>query len=226
MFLFPSLCVCLVFDTFCRIEEAKRAIKRSAPTSSTDNDRYSGDIDRKRSASDRRFEPPPPPRFDTAIRSSTYDRPPEKKRIDDYPSTSSKRNDDYKSSTRGNGTSGMGSSGEVSSSFKRPLNDYPKRGNELDMPSRSTNSNNAYDNRGAPPLSSAKDHRFNEPIDSRSSGANFGRSRADERDMRYVFNSCTILCQNTVLTIKHNSNALQWFDVIGQIAIHGRWQFE
>lgn len=44
-----------------RIEEAKRAIKRPA-----EHDRYA-DSDRKRSTSDRRFEPPPPPRFDTSI---------------------------------------------------------------------------------------------------------------------------------------------------------------
>lgn len=167
-----------------RIEEAKRAIKRSAPPSSTDNDRY-GDIERKRSANDRRFEPPPPPRFDTAIRSSTYDRPPEKKRIDDYPSGSSKRNDDYKTSTRGNGTSSMGTSADVSS-FKRPLNDYPKRGSDLELPSRSSGSNSGYDQRGAPSLSSTKDHRFNDSLDSRSSGSNFGRSRVDERDLRFV----------------------------------------
>lgn len=65
-----------------RIEEAKRAIKR------TSSDRYD-EIDRSKrrnveSNDSRRFEPPPPPRFDTAIRSSNYDRQPEKKRIDDY----------------------------------------------------------------------------------------------------------------------------------------------
>lgn len=172
------------FYSLCfRIEEAKRAIKRSAPTSSTDNDRYS-EIDRKRTASDRRFEPPPPPRFDTAIRSSAYDRPPEKKRIDDYPSGSSKRNDDYKTSTRGNGTSSMGSGADVPS-FKRPLNDYPKRGSDLELPSRSSGSN-SYDQRGAPSLSSTKDHRFNDSLDSRTSAGNFGRSRVDERDLRCV----------------------------------------
>lgn len=80
-----------------RIEEAKRAMKRPA----AEPDRYN-EIDRKRTSNDRRFEPPPPPRFDTAIRSSNYDRPPEKKRNDDYSSGSSKRNDDYKSSSRGN----------------------------------------------------------------------------------------------------------------------------
>lgn len=44
-----------------RIEEAKRAIKRPS-----EHDRYA-DVDRKRPANDRRFEPPPPPRFDTSI---------------------------------------------------------------------------------------------------------------------------------------------------------------
>lgn len=46
----------------CRIEEAKRAIKRPA-----EHDRYP-EVERKRpTAADRRFEPPPPPRFDTSI---------------------------------------------------------------------------------------------------------------------------------------------------------------
>lgn len=65
-----------------RIEEAKRAMKR------TSSDRYD-DIDRSKrrnvETNERRFEPPPPPRFDATIRSSNYDRAPEKKRIDDYP---------------------------------------------------------------------------------------------------------------------------------------------
>lgn len=65
-----------------RIEEAKRAMKR--PPAETD--RYN-EVERKRSSNDRRFEPPPPPRFDTAIRASNYDRPPEKKRVDDYPTS-------------------------------------------------------------------------------------------------------------------------------------------
>lgn len=68
--------------TICfRIEEAKRAIKR------TSSDRYD-DLDRNKrrnvETNDRRFEPPPPPRFDASIRSSNYDRATEKKRIDDY----------------------------------------------------------------------------------------------------------------------------------------------
>lgn len=51
-----------------------------------ETDRYN-EVERKRSSNDRRFEPPPPPRFDTAIRASNYDRPPEKKRVDDYPTS-------------------------------------------------------------------------------------------------------------------------------------------
>lgn len=47
-----------------RIEEAKRAIKR--PASDHERDRYP-EVERKRSTTDRRFEPPPPPRFDTSI---------------------------------------------------------------------------------------------------------------------------------------------------------------
>lgn len=157
-----------------RIEEAKRAIKRSAPAT-TDTDRY-GEIDRKRSANERRFEPPPPPRFDTAIRTSAYDRPAEKKRIDDYPaaSSSSKRGgDDYKSSR----TSG-GLSSEISS-FKRTINDYPKR--EHEPSSRS----GAYDAGGRGGISSitssSKEHRFDSG-DTR--GNNFARNRSDERDAR------------------------------------------
>lgn len=47
-----------------RIEEAKRAIKRPRSNDRYDDDR---DRDRKRSTADsRRFEAPPPPRFDTA----------------------------------------------------------------------------------------------------------------------------------------------------------------
>lgn len=160
--------------SFYRIEEAKRAIKRSAPAT-TDTDRY-GDVDRKRSAPERRFEPPPPPRFDTAIRSTAYDRPPpEKKRIDDYPSNSSSKrgNDDYKSSRS------TGVSSEIST-FKRPLNEYPKR--DHDVPSRSS----GYDGpRGISSInSSSKDHRFNDSVDSRSTS--FGRNRTDDRDSRYV----------------------------------------
>lgn len=141
-----------------RIEEAKRAMKR--PT--TDNDRYN-EIDRKRSTNDRRFEPPPPPRFDTAIRSN-YDRPQEKKRVDDYQSSSSKRNDDYKSTSRG----GAGSLGNSDvSSFKRPINDSYKRSNEIDPPSRS--GTGGYDQRGVVSSmgSSTKDNRFNDSVDNR-----------------------------------------------------------
>lgn len=142
-----------------RIEEAKRAIKRT----STDNDRYN-ELDRKRTSNDRRFEPPPPPRFDTAIRSSNYDRAPEKKRVDDYPTSSSKRNDDYKSSSRG-GASSLGNS-DVSS-FKRPINDGYKRSNEIEPPSRS--GSGGYDQRGVISSlgSSSKDNRFNDSVDNR-----------------------------------------------------------
>lgn len=118
-------------------------------------------------------------RFDTSIRSSSsYDRPPEKKRLDDYPtSTSSKRNDDYKSS-RSSGSSVLVS--DVSS-FKRPIDDYPKRSSNIEPPSRSGSS--AYDQRGIPSLSSGKDHRFSDSMDSRS--GSYGRSsRIDERDSR------------------------------------------
>lgn len=149
----------LVYLLFFRMEEAKRALKR--PTN--DTDRYN-DIDRKRSSNDRRFEPPPPPRFDTAIRSSNYDRPPEKKRVDDYPSSSSKRNEDYKSSSRG-GTTSIGSS-DVSS-FKRPINDSYKRSNDIEPPSRSGGSG-GYDQRVVSSLgSSTKDNRFNDSVDNR-----------------------------------------------------------
>lgn len=54
---FPNLSCAL------RIEEAKRAIKRPLSNERYDDDR---DRDRKRSTNDsRRFEAPPPPRFDT-----------------------------------------------------------------------------------------------------------------------------------------------------------------
>lgn len=65
-----------------RIEEARRAMKRP----SSDHARYN-DIDRKRSSNDRRFDPPPPPK------------------ISIYPSSTSKRTDDYKPSSRGSNTS-------------------------------------------------------------------------------------------------------------------------
>lgn len=134
---------------------------------SCDADRYN-DVDRKRPSNDRRFEqprhdPPPPPRFDTAIRSN-YDRPPEKKRVDDYQSSSSKRNDDYKSSSR-IGTASIGSS-DVSS-FKRPINDNYKRSNDIEPPSRSGGSG-GYDQRVVSSIgSSAKDNRFNDSVDNR-----------------------------------------------------------
>uniref|UniRef100_A0A336MU32 CSON006884 protein n=1 Tax=Culicoides sonorensis TaxID=179676 RepID=A0A336MU32_CULSO len=66
------------------IEEAKRAIKRPA------DDRYE-EIDRKRSTSDRRFEAPPPPRFDSTINNRSSDA----YRSGNGSSSSSKR-DDYK----------------------------------------------------------------------------------------------------------------------------------
>lgn len=166
-----------------RIEEAKRAMKRPAPAA-VETDRYV-DLDRKRSASDRRFEPPPPPRFDSSISRTSYERSSEKKRIDDYPSTtSSKRNDDYKSSR----STGGGSSSLVSdvTPFKRPIDDYPKRSSQLEPP-RNTgtgSSSSAYDQRGVSSMSSAssKDHRFGDSVDSRGGG--YGRSRVDERDSR------------------------------------------
>lgn len=160
------LLLMLICMFYFRIEEAKRAIKRT----SADNDRYN-ELDRKRPANDRRFEPPPPPRFDTAIRSSNYDRPPEKKRVDDYPTSSSKRNDDYKSSSRG-GTGSMGNS-DVSS-FKRPINDGYKRSNDIEPPSRSGgggggSGSGGYDQRSVVSSmgSSTKDNRFNDSVDNR-----------------------------------------------------------
>jgi len=71
-----------------RIED-KRTVKRNS------DDRY-GEVDRKRSANDRRFEAPPPPRFDSTLASNSYDRS-DKKR-DDY--VSSSKRDDYSSSKR------------------------------------------------------------------------------------------------------------------------------
>ncbi|XP_063696718.1 SAFB-like transcription modulator [Culicoides brevitarsis] len=66
-----------------KIEEAKRAIKRPS------DDRYD-EIDRKRSTTDRRFEAPPPPRFDSAIT-----RPSDSYRSGNTTSSVVKR-DDYK----------------------------------------------------------------------------------------------------------------------------------
>lgn len=153
-----------------RIEEAKRAIKRSAPPPA-DTDRY-GELDRKRSATDRRFEAPPPPRFDN------FDR--EKKRLEEYSSStsSSKRNDDYKSSRGAGGSSsgGGGLSSDMSSTFKRPLNDYPKR--DHDPPSRSggnSGGGGGYDTRGS--ALSSMSSRFDD-----SRGNNSSRSRPDDRD--------------------------------------------
>lgn len=147
-----------------KIEEAKRAIKRPA-----EHDRYS-DSDRKRSASDRRFEPPPPPRFDTSIssRSSAYDsRSSDKKRIDDY-STSKRddyKRDDYKRDP-----------------FKRPVSDYPKR--DLDSARHTTSS--SYDARSVPvhrsdPISSSstKDRYAMGP-----SQSSFNSRVRDDRDTR------------------------------------------
>lgn len=51
------------FETLCRIEEAKRSLKRP----STDR-RDFDEAERKRPvAPERRFEAPPPPRFETSI---------------------------------------------------------------------------------------------------------------------------------------------------------------
>lgn len=69
-----------------RIEEAKRAIKRPS------DDRYE-EIERKRTTTDRRFEAPPPPRFDSAIA-----RPSDTYRAATSASTTTKR-DDYKRDT-------------------------------------------------------------------------------------------------------------------------------
>lgn len=164
-------------QTNSRIEEAKRAMKRPAPAT-TEPDRYA-DLDRKRSTSDRRFEPPPPPRFDTSIRSSSsYDRPAEKKRLDDYPSSSSKRNDDYKPS-RSSGSGGL----DVPSFKRPPVDDYPKRSSQLDAPPRggSGSASSGYDRGISSMNSSGKDHRFTDSVDR---GGSYGRSRVDERDSR------------------------------------------
>lgn len=93
------------FFLFCvpyRIEEAKRAIKRPS------DDRYD-EIDRKRATTDRRFEAPPPPRFDGAIT-----RPTDTYRSGNTASTNTKR-DDYKRDT-----------------YKRDL-DVPRHSSKLNM---------------------------------------------------------------------------------------------
>lgn len=54
------------FLLFCpanRMEEVKRNLKR--PADDRDHGRYAESSDRKRSTNDRRFEAPPPPRFET-----------------------------------------------------------------------------------------------------------------------------------------------------------------
>ncbi|XP_037039581.1 SAFB-like transcription modulator isoform X2 [Bradysia coprophila] len=147
-----------------KIEEAKRAIKRPA-----EHDRYA-DSDRKRSASDRRFEPPPPPRFDTSIssRSSAYDsRSSDKKRLDDY---STSKRDDYKRDEY------------KRDPFKRPVSDYPKR--DLDSARHTTSS--SYDARSVPvhrsdaiSSSSSKDRYAMGP-----SQSSFNSRVRDERDTR------------------------------------------
>lgn len=70
------------FKQISRIEEAKRAIKRPS------DDRYE-ERESKRSTSDRRFEAPPAPRFDSALSRSSgaYERSAEK----GYSGSSSKR---------------------------------------------------------------------------------------------------------------------------------------
>lgn len=86
---FEHLLLISFYFLFCvphRIEEAKRAIKRPS------DDRYD-EIDRKRTTTDRRFEAPPPPRFDSAIA-----RPSETYRAGNSASTTTKR-DDYKRDT-------------------------------------------------------------------------------------------------------------------------------
>lgn len=112
---------------------------------------------------------------------------------------SSKRNDDYKSSSRG-GSSTIVSHSTLPisftfllklqkktiifqgnsdvSSFKRPLNDvYPKR-NDLDTSSRSTSGaggGGGYEPRGGvSTLQTGKDHRFNDAVDNRGSGGGGG----------------------------------------------------
>lgn len=80
----PNLANPFTFLLICRIEEAKRAIKRPS------DDRYD-DSDRKRTSNDRRFEAPPAPRFDSTMSSrSGYDRSSDKKR-DDYVKSSYER---------------------------------------------------------------------------------------------------------------------------------------
>ncbi|XP_055377869.1 SAFB-like transcription modulator [Condylostylus longicornis] len=78
-----------------KIMEQNSRIEDKRPVKRTSDDRY-GEIDRKRSTNDRRFEAPPPPRFDSSLATNSYDRS-DKKR-DDYGSNS--KRDDYVSSKR------------------------------------------------------------------------------------------------------------------------------
>ncbi|CAO1410556.1 unnamed protein product [Diamesa tonsa] len=137
-----------------KIEEAKRAIKR--PISS---DRHY-DSDRKRSATDsRRFEAPPPPRFDSSISvNRSYDRGSSdvKKRMDDFVS---KREEPYQSKGRDD---------YKRDSYKRggAADDYIKR--DIDIPRHSSN----------------KDRYSDRSIDRTSDFRSSGSSRNDDRDVR------------------------------------------
>jgi len=130
-------------------------------------DRYDDDRDRdrKRSTDARRFEPPPPPRFDSAplSRSSNYDRDRGtsdiKKRLDDFPS---KRSDDSYSSKRDTYKSGH-------DDFKR----------DLDLP-RHSSSSYGSSNR-VESSSSVNKERYAERSTSDYRGTTI---RSDDRDSR------------------------------------------
>lgn len=106
-----------------KIQEAKRGLKRP-PTD--DRDRYT-EAERKRAITDRRFEAPPPPRFDTTIASrvSQYERSAaDAKKRDDFPPPASKR-DDYPAKR----------DEYKRDSFKR-ASDFGKSARDLDIPPR------------------------------------------------------------------------------------------
>ncbi|CRK98430.1 CLUMA_CG011788, isoform A [Clunio marinus] len=148
-----------------KIEEAKRAIKRPPPKDRYDEER---NRDRKRPSGDsRRFEAPPPPRFDTGTinRSSNYERDRGasdiKKRLDSFPV---KRDDSYSSKR---------------DTYKSGQDDLMR---DMNMPQR--HSSSTYSGSSAPRVESttglAKE-RYSErqSSDYRSSG-----NRSDDRDAR------------------------------------------
>jgi len=159
------------------------------------NDRYDDDRDRdrdrKRSTNDsRRFEVPPPPRFDSSSisRSSNYDRDRStsdiKKRLDDFPA---KRDDSYSSKR---------------DSYKSSRDDFKR---ELDLPRHTSSSFSGSSTRIESSSTLSKDrYADRSSLDYSRAGA----SRSDDRDSRNNTGKPRFLEQPTETRFNDRSTAV------------------